>query len=67
MSEKRLRISHVEVRPVLVWDDGDELTPGPPLQPQALSLSRALQMLDALPAEVEALAAQLATQPATDG
>ena len=55
----RLRISHLVIQPVLVYDDGDELTPGPELNPVQLSLSKALDMLAGLPAEVEKLAAQL--------
>ena len=36
---RRLRISHVVVQPVLVWDDGETLEPGPPLAPQQINLS----------------------------
>lgn len=27
--QRRLRVLHVLVQPVLVWDDGETLTPGP--------------------------------------
>ena len=26
---RKLRISHLVIQPILVWDDGEELTPGP--------------------------------------
>lgn len=34
---KRLRVSQVLVQPVLVWDDGETLTPGPQVDPVTLS------------------------------
>jgi hypothetical protein len=36
---RRLRIAHVIVQPVLAWDDGEELAPGPPVQPLQVPLS----------------------------
>lgn len=36
---KRLRCSHIVVQPVFVWDDGEELTPGPQAQPIQTSLA----------------------------
>lgn len=56
----RLRLSHVVMQPVLVYDDGEELTPGPELNAVQLPLSKALDMLAGLPGEVERLATQLA-------
>lgn len=53
----RLRVLHVIVQPVLVWDDGDEMAPGPEVPAQALSLSKVGAMLDGLPAEIEAFMA----------
>ena len=50
---RRLRVAHVVVQPVLVWDDGEELTPGPGVQPLSLSLS-------AFPEFPQQLAEQLA-------
>jgi len=50
---RRLRVAHVIVQPVLVWDDGEELAPGPQAQPQQVCLS-------ALPDLPEMLLAQLA-------
>ncbi|QGF20265.1 hypothetical protein SEA_SIXAMA_86 [Gordonia phage Sixama] len=65
-SPRRLRIAHVLVQPVLVWDDGTELTAGPPLGPSQMAMSAMPRFLDTLPAEVEALAAQLAEQEDAD-
>lgn len=54
MTEKKrkLRISHVTVQAVLVWDDGEELTPGPEINPFAVTVSTATETLQGLPAEV---------------
>lgn len=55
----RLRISHVVVQAVLVWDDGEELTAGPELQPVAIPISRVDEFTSSLPAEVAKLQEQL--------
>lgn len=51
---RKLRVSHVIVQPVLVWDDGVELAPGPQSQPVQLPLSA----LPSLPAQILAELAQ---------
>ena len=56
----RLRIQSLVVTPVLVWDDGEELTPGPELGQISLTLSNLQMFAETLPAEVDALAAKLA-------
>lgn len=56
----KLRIAHLVIQPVLVWDDGEELTPGPELGQLALPLSKLEEFAGSLPAEVAALAAKLA-------
>ena len=48
----KLRISHVLVQPVLVWDDGEELTPGPGVEPMSLPASQVAGFVEALPAQV---------------
>lgn len=55
-----LRISHLIVQAVLVNDDGEELSPGPELQPIRLARSQVASFIDGLPAEVAALEAKLA-------
>lgn len=67
MTDRKLRISHVLIQPVLVWDDGEELSPGPALQQVQVSLSNAKGMLDGLPDEVAALAEQIAQQESENG
>lgn len=62
MTDRKLRISHVEIRAVLVWDDGEELAPGPDLRPAAMPLSQTGAFLGALPSEVATLAEKLASQ-----
>lgn len=53
---RRLRITHVIIQPVLVWDEDDELAPGPPAQPQQVALRDLDGLADKLRAEVAALA-----------
>ena len=60
MSDRRLRVSHVVIQPVLVWDDGEELSPGPELQGFSVPLSRVPGIIDSLPGEVELLATKIA-------
>jgi len=55
----KLRIAHLIVQPVLVWDDGEELTPGPELGQISIPLSKLADFAGTLPAEVAALAAKL--------
>lgn len=62
--EKRLRLAHVLVQPVLVWDDGDEMVPGPQLNTHQLRASELAEFAANLPGEVEKLAAQLHDQAA---
>lgn len=62
MSEKRLRIAHVVVQPVLVWDDGEELSPGPAIQPLNVPLSQLAGLAARLPAEIAQMAAQAAAE-----
>jgi hypothetical protein len=51
----RLRISHVVVQPVLVLDDGEELRPGPPIDPVLLPLSELAEFAASLPDQVAEL------------
>lgn len=62
----KLRIAHLIIQPVLVYDDGEELTPGPELGSIQIPLSKVAGFIDTLPAEVAALAEKLAaTEPAS--
>lgn len=56
---KRLRVSHVIVQPVLVWDDGDELEAGPQLNAIQLPASGLAAFAAQLPNQVAELAEQL--------
>ncbi len=66
MTGRRLRISHLVVTPVLVWDDGEELTPGPDAHPKAVPLTGLAAMADLLRAEVAQLNAQAADAAGSD-
>jgi len=55
----KLRISHVIVQPVLVWDDGEELSPGPDINPIQVSVSQLGGLSETLPAQVEAIKSEL--------
>lgn len=60
--EQRLRISHIIVQPVLMWDNGEELHPGPTIQPLHLPLSELPEFTANLPTQVAEVAAELAKQ-----
>ncbi len=57
---RRARISHVVVQPILVWDDGEELSPGPDAQPFSVPLSALAGLGEKLSVEVAALKEQAA-------
>jgi hypothetical protein len=54
---RRLRIAHVIIQPVLIWDDGENLEPGPRVGQVAVPLHAIPDLPDRLRAEVAALAA----------
>ncbi len=54
------RLLHIVVHPVLVDDDGENLTPGPPTQPQVLTLAQAVALLATLPEQIDALNTEVA-------
>lgn len=60
----RFRIAHLIVQPVLVWDDGEELSPGPPLSPVTVPLSHLGVLAEMLPGQVADLAAKLSEDTA---
>lgn len=64
---RRLRIAHLVVQPVLVWDDGEEMTAGPALNPVTLPLSQVAHLVETLPAEVATLAEKLTDASAHEG
>lgn len=49
---RKLRVAHVLIQPVLVWDDGEELEPGPEASVVQVKLSELVGMADRLRAEV---------------
>lgn len=66
MTERRLRIAYVTVQPALIWDDGDQLIPGPEVESVRLPLAYARQMLDELPDKVNALSEQIRARDAAE-
>lgn len=63
----KLRVLHLIVQPVVVHDDGEELTPGPPINPVTLPPSRLEAFVAALPAEIDILAERLEREAAGVG
>lgn len=59
---RKLRISQVIIQPVLVWDDGEELEPAPPVGSVNLTLSKASEYLTNLPAQVLDLQERLGSE-----
>lgn len=59
---KRLRIARIIVQPILVWDDGEELTDGPIVDPVQLPLSAVPGFIDSLPEQVAEIEEQFAKQ-----
>ncbi len=59
---KRLRLAQVHIQPVLVWDDGDNLTAGPEIETKVMSLAQAIEFLNGLPSELLRLAEQLTAE-----
>lgn len=55
VSTVRLRISHIVVQPVLVYDDGEELSPGPQVNPMTVALSQLAALAETIPGDVAAL------------
>lgn len=55
---RRLRVAHLIVQPVLVWDDGEDLEPGPGAEPVAVPLRGMDQFLARLMSEVDAAGGQ---------
>ena len=50
-----MRVLHVMVQPVLVWDDGTELAPGPTLNVQAVPLAELAGLRDKIEADLPTL------------
>lgn len=61
-SGRKLRVLHTVVQPVLVWDDGTDLTPGPAIDPVTLTLTALAEFVANLPEQIANLAEKLAEQ-----
>lgn len=48
----KLRVANILVQLALVWDDGEELTPGPELQPISIPLSRLSELSMSIPEQL---------------
>lgn len=60
----KLRVLHFIVQPVLVWDDGSHLAPGPVVEPQALTLHGLRDLVDNWPAKLRELEAKASSETA---
>lgn len=56
---RKLRIGFIKVQPVLFWDSGEDLSPGPELNLITIPLSKMGQFIDSLPDEVLSIEQQL--------
>lgn len=64
---KRLRISHIIAQPVTVWDDGEELTAGPPLETMRLTPSALAGLAEKLREDIATIERELAAaEPAQE-
>lgn len=66
---RRLRIAHVIVQTVLVWDDGNELVPAQQVAPLQVPLSHLAQLAERIPHEVARLeqAHRAGEEPSLEG
>lgn len=64
--QPRLRVAHVIVQPVLAWDDGEELSPGPQASPITVPLSALAGLADQIRAEVDKASVPPDEEPPTD-
>jgi hypothetical protein len=59
---RRLRLLHVIAQPVLVWDDGQTLTPGPQVNVATVPATELAGLGERILAEIAQLAAQAEAQ-----
>lgn len=59
---RKLRIHHILVQPVLIWDDGDEIEDGPQVPPMKVGKSKMAQFMESLDGDVADLQARLEAQ-----
>lgn len=57
---RRLRVAAVIVQPVLVWDDGEHLAPGPIAQPVQVGIQDLAAYPQRIAAELQAVTAGVA-------
>lgn len=60
---RKLRVLRIDVQPVLVWDDGETLTPGPTVEPSSWTVNDLPTMPDRLREAVAELQARDAAEP----
>ena len=58
-SSVKLRLLHFIVQPVLVFDDGEQFTPGPTIEPQPATLEGLRQLAVDWPERISEIEAQL--------
>jgi hypothetical protein len=62
-AQRRLRVSHVLVQPILVWDDGEDLSPGPDANAVPVPLSALADYAGRVREEVARVQAQAESDP----
>jgi hypothetical protein len=64
MTKRTLRLLHVIVQPVFVWDDGETLVPGPEVQPVQAPITALPDLPAQILAEIPRLTAAALEHPA---
>ena len=67
MVNRKLRVLRTVLQVETVWDDGDDLAPGPAIDPVALPLSALPDFIASLPDEISKLAEQLSDSACPGG
>lgn len=57
--KKKLRVLNIIVQPVLIWDDGEEFTPGPEVNQVSLKMSELAGFENLLNNEIARIQAEL--------
>lgn len=61
-----VRLLHFTVQPVLVTDDGTDLTPGPVIQPSQVSFAALADLVDRWPEHLAEIEAQATPSDSTE-
>lgn len=63
----KLRLVIINIQPVVVWDDGENLTPGPTMEVLSLGLDGLKDFVDKFPGQLDKLAEDIKQSNMTKG